>query len=154
MKISIPVQDGRLTDVTIAIPVWQNRVSPVLDAAARLLVVRRRQGVESGRREVVLGPLPVEVLASAVAGLHIDILICAALSEPLRLALEQLGVSVRPHLCGDVDQLLRAFGSDRLNGAEFRMPGCGGRHTQGAFCRRLARARESSCVPKTKRPRQ
>jgi len=31
--------------VTVAIPIWQERVSPVLDAATRLLVVTRQRGL-------------------------------------------------------------------------------------------------------------
>jgi hypothetical protein len=39
----------------IAIPVSQERISPVLDAAAKLLAVNRRLGKETSRREVVPG---------------------------------------------------------------------------------------------------
>jgi predicted Fe-Mo cluster-binding NifX family protein len=127
-----------MPEVTIAIPVWQNRVSPVLDTATRLLVVRRRNGQEAGRREMVLGPLPPEALARTVAELHVDMLMCAALSEVLRRALDHRGVRVRPHLCGEIEELLRAFDSGRLERPEFRMPGCWGDHSEGCCCRRRA----------------
>jgi predicted Fe-Mo cluster-binding NifX family protein len=111
--------------VLIAIPVLQERISPVLDTAARLLLITRRRGKEVARREFVLGPLPPEGLARSVAELRVDVLLCAALSEPLLRALERRGVRVKPHLCGEVESVLRAFDCGQLRRDEFRMPGCG-----------------------------
>ena len=121
----------------IAIPVLQERISPVLDTAARLLLITRRRGKEVARREFVLGPLPLEGLARSVAELRVDVLLCAALSEPLLRALERRGVRVKPHLCGEVESVLRAFDCGQLRRDEFRMPGCCHR-------RRVARNNKSS----------
>ena len=115
----------------IAIPVLQERISPVLDTAARLLLVTRRRGKEVARREFVLSPLPPEGLARSVAELRVDVLLCAALSEPLLRALERRGVRVKPHLCGEVESVLRAFDCGQLRRDEFRMPGCWGQHSHG-----------------------
>jgi predicted Fe-Mo cluster-binding NifX family protein len=125
--------------VLIAIPSCQGRVSPVLDTAVRLLVVTRRNGAEVGRREFVLHPLPPEALARSVAELHVDVLLCAALSEPLLRELSRRGVRVRAHVCGEVEAVLRAFCSRRLGRDEFRMPGCWGRDLHSGGCRRKAR---------------
>jgi predicted Fe-Mo cluster-binding NifX family protein len=125
--------------VTIAIPVSQERVSPLLDTAARLLVVVRRRGREVARREITLGPLPLEGVARSVAELRVDVLLCAALSEPLQRELERRGVRVQPHLCGAVEEILRAFRCGRLRRDEFRMPGCWGLHLRGACCHRRQR---------------
>jgi predicted Fe-Mo cluster-binding NifX family protein len=127
--------------VTIAIPVSQQRISPVLDTAARLLLVTRRRGKEVERTEFVLGLLPPEELARSVAELQIDVLLCAAVSEPLLQALERRGVRVKPHLCGEVESVLRAFRCGRLRRDEFRMPGCWGQHSHGGCCRRRSVAR-------------
>ncbi len=108
----------------IAVPSCQGRVSPVLDTASRLLVVRRRRGREVDRKEFALGALSVEALARSVAELRVDVLLCAAVSEPLRLALTRFGVRVEPHLCGEVEALLRAFCAGNCRRAQFRMPGC------------------------------
>jgi predicted Fe-Mo cluster-binding NifX family protein len=139
--------------VTIAIPVCQERVSPVLDTAARLLLVTRRRGKEVARREFVLGLVASEALARSVAELHVDVLLCAALSEPLRRALEQSGVRVRPHLCGNVEAVLRAFVCGGLRRDEFRMPGCWGWHLHGQCCRRHLRvhAGNSGATQRTKK---
>ena len=127
--------------VTIAIPVSQERISPVLDTAARLLLVTRQHGREVGRKELVLSPLPVEGLASRVAELRVDVLLCAAIYEPLRQALEKSGVRVKPHLCGEVEAVLRAYGCRQLGRDEFRMPGCWGNHSGGKGCRHWRAAR-------------
>ena len=110
--------------MTVAIPVWQDRVSPVFDAASRLLVVRQQRGREVDRKEIVLGALSSEGLARSVAELRVDVLLCAAISEPLRLALERGGVRVETHLCGEIEALLHAFRAGNCRRAEFRMPGC------------------------------
>ncbi len=123
-----------LPSVTIAIPVSQERISPVLDAAVRLLLVTRRRGKEVERKEFLLSPLPPEGLARSVAELRVDVLLCAALSEPLLRALERRGVRVKPHLCGEVESVLRAFGCGQLARDEFRMPGCWGRHSEKNIC--------------------
>ncbi|MGA9453545.1 MAG: hypothetical protein WBW41_19635 [Verrucomicrobiia bacterium] len=119
----------------IAIPVLQERISPVLDAAARLLLVTHRRGKEVARREFVLGPLTPEGLARSVAELRVDVLLCAALSKQLLRALERRGVRVKPHLCGEVESVLRAFDCGHLQRDEFRMPGCWGQHSHGKYCR-------------------
>lgn len=133
------------SNVRIAIPIWQKRISPVLDTAARLLVVNRRRSKEQDRREVILTPLGIDALARSVAELHVDVLLCAAVSDPLRRALERRGIRVRPHLCGEVDEVLMAFCSKQLQRPEFRMPGCWGNHSNGACCRRrTARGKTSA----------
>jgi len=132
--------------VTIAIPVSQERISPVLDTAARLLLVTRRRGKDVERKELILSPLPAESLAHSVSELHVDVLLCAALSESLLRALEQRGVRVKSHLCGEVESVLRAFDCGQLRREEFRMPGCWGQHLHGECClhRRVARNGKSS----------
>lgn len=133
-----------LSAVTIAIPVLQNRISPVLDTATHLLLVTRRRGREVGRKEYVLSPLPPEALARSLVELRVDVLLCAALSGLLSQALQRGNVRVRSHLCGEVDSVLRAFCGGRLNRDEFRMPGCLGAHLHGQCCgrRRMARHRK------------
>jgi len=117
--------------VKLAIPIWQGRISPLLDTATRLLVLTCRDGKEAGRQEVLLGTLDPEALAGKVAELQVDLLLCAALSEVLYRALRQQGVRVHPHLCGEIEAVLCAFCHHRLGEKEFRMPGSLGGHLRG-----------------------
>lgn len=116
-------------------PISQQRISPLLDAAGRLLLVRCREGHEFKRKEVVLPQEPPTALARKIAELRVDMLLCAAASEPLLRELEQVGVQVRSHLCGEIEAVLQAFCQDRLHLPEFRMPGCGGPHSGRNCCR-------------------
>jgi hypothetical protein len=122
--------------VTIAIPIWQQRISPLLDTAARLLVLTCRDGKEAGRREIVLAPQPPDALAVTIAELRLELLLCGAVSEPLLRALEAHGVSVRPHLCGELEEILQAFCHGQLGQKKFRIPGCRQVHPLPATCRR------------------
>lgn len=114
-----------------------------------MLVVTFRQGRETGRREIILGLLPQEALARSVAELRLHVLLCAALSEPLRRALERHGVRIRPHLCGEIEAVLHAFHCGDLGRKEFRMPGCWGHHWQGTCCRKRRNAPEMTGTGKT-----
>lgn len=115
----------------------------MLDAAARFLVVTHRRGKEVARKQFALSPQLPEELARSVAELRADVLLCAALSEPLRRALEHEGVRVRPHLCGEIESVLRAFHCGQLGRDEFRMPGCWGLRQRRKCCRRRRAAHKS-----------
>ncbi len=114
--------------MTIALPIWQERISPLLDTAARLLVLTCRDGKETGRREIALPVQPPEALARTLAELSLNLLLCGAVSDPLLHALQQEGVRVWPHLCGEVEAILCAFCHGRLARKEFRIPGCRQQH--------------------------
>jgi len=135
-------QDG----VTIALPVSNGRISPVLDTAVRLLVVTRRRGEEIGRSELLLGQLSIGELARKLAELGVDVLLCAAVSEPLLRELEAHGVRVERHLCGEIEEVLKAFSCGRLWQPEFRMPGCW-RGAGGRGCCRRHRLRRGHVNP-------
>jgi hypothetical protein len=63
-------------------------------------------------------------------------------------ALHKRGVRVKPHLCGEVEAVLRAFCGHRLGREEFRMPGCWGRDLPGGCGnRRKYRTRRVVRVP-------
>lgn len=119
--------------MTIAVPICQQRISPLLDTASRLLVVTRKRGQEVARREYVLDVLPPDALARSIAELPVDILLCGAVSEPLLRELAERGVRVRPHLCGDVERILQAFCRRQLRRNDFRMPGCWEKSTVGSL---------------------
>ena len=112
----------------IAIPVWQERVSPVLDSAGSLLIVEHDGGgAEVGRREKAwpAGPLPRR--AARLEELRVQVLICGAVSRALMGMLAGSGIEVIPWVSGEVDEVLEAYRDGRLSGARFAMPGCGRR---------------------------
>lgn len=111
----------------IAIPSWQDRVSPVFDVAKSLLLVDVAGGRELGRRESAIRRIDPLARAREVAGFGTEVLICGAISWPLEMALSAAGVRVIPQTCGPVDEVLEAFLLGQLTSNAFLMPGCCGR---------------------------
>lgn len=118
----------------IAVPVWDGRVSPVLDSAVELLVASVNEGHVVAQQWVTFDSPLMAARAAQLAGLGIHALICGAVSRPLRLMVEAGGVDVIANVCGSVDEVIEAFLHGRLQDAEFAMPGCGpspGPHRNG-----------------------
>jgi predicted Fe-Mo cluster-binding NifX family protein len=111
----------------VAIAVFDNRVSPVLDVARNLVVVACDGEGKLERRLVVLDERHPAARAKRIADLGVDVLICGALSWPLEAMLQAAGVRVIARICGRADEVFAAFLADRLTDATFAMPGCRGR---------------------------
>ena len=114
----------------IAIPISDDRVSPVFDVARRLLLVDIEDGREVGRTQEALEESQLAPRATRIVELHTDVLVCGAISRALEAMLISAGVEVIPQTCGQVEEVLRAFVSGRLTGDAFVMPGCCGRRRQ------------------------
>ncbi|MGD2108039.1 MAG: NifB/NifX family molybdenum-iron cluster-binding protein [Phycisphaerae bacterium] len=115
----------------VAVPVWGERVSPVFDVANRLLMADIEGDQEIFRNELILDEREPGRRAQRVAELHVDVLICGAISEALETMLTSAGVEVVAQICGPTDEVLHAFVSGRLTGDVFLMPGCGNRRRIG-----------------------
>ena len=118
-----------------AIPVSDGRISPVFDAARRLLLVDIENGREVRRTEQAVEEPELGPRARAVAKCGVDVLICGAISRPLEAMLSSAGVEVIPQTCGPVEDVLKAFVSGKLTEQAFVMPGCGGRQQRLHACR-------------------
>lgn len=108
----------------VAIPVWQDRVSPVFDTARTVLLL----GIEGGREversimHLMQGFPPLRVRRLRDRG--VELLICGAISRPFAHLCEGAGIRVIPWVAGQVDEVLAAFLDDRLPDPSFTMPGC------------------------------
>jgi len=111
----------------VAIPTWDERVSPVFDVAKHLVVVDIEGDVEVNREETRLDETQLMTRARRVAELGVDVLICGAISQPLENMLTAAGVRVIPQTCGRAEDVFRAFVSGQLADTAFLMPGCCGR---------------------------
>ena len=110
----------------VAIPVWQGRVSPVFDVAGQLLVVELNGSVENARRYETLPDEAPERRTQQLQALGVGTLICGAISRPLEALLAEGQIEVIPRICGDAEEVLRAFLSAGLQDDQFAMPGCCG----------------------------
>jgi predicted Fe-Mo cluster-binding NifX family protein len=120
---------------TAALTVWEGRISPVFDVSREAIVLTVEQGSVTARhRESLAAPTPA-LRVERLVRLGIDTLVCGAISEPLRQALEARGVRVLGFVAGEVDEVASAFVAGSLPSAALSMPGCRGRN------RRLRRRR-------------
>ena len=107
----------------IAIPVWENRISPVLDTASRLLVVEVEEEKEASRFETLLDVQDMSRRCYRIQGLGVDTLICGAISRPLLRRLMASGIDIIPGISGTLDDVLAAYFDGDLFSQEFLMPG-------------------------------
>lgn len=125
----------------IALPQWQDRVSPVFDVAERILLVDSSGEKEPTRQEAELHATEPRARAAELVGLGTEVLLCGAISRPMEWAIHATGIEVISQICGKVDEVLSAFLEDRLDEPDFAMPGC--RRRGGRPCRTRRRGRRS-----------
>jgi predicted Fe-Mo cluster-binding NifX family protein len=111
-------------NTTIAIPVWEDRVSTTLDFAQAMLVVVAEGRRDVSRREVRFSATTPAGTVHTLQELGADILLCGAVSAPLARALTEAGIRVVPYVAGDVDRVLAAFLCGRIDDPRYLQPGC------------------------------
>jgi predicted Fe-Mo cluster-binding NifX family protein len=100
------------------------RVSPVFDVAKHLLLVDIENSTEIARHDKTIDETELVNRASYVAALGVKVLICGAISRPLKLILEAKGIDVIGQVCGNTQEIIQAFLKGSLNDQIFLMPGC------------------------------
>jgi len=116
----------------IAVPVWEGRVSPVLDTAGKLVVFGVADGAIVTRKELSLEGKSLPERAREITS-NADVLICAALSRPFESYLLSSGINIQAWVMGDAEKLVEMFVCGKTPGKEFFMPGC--RRNRSAGCR-------------------
>jgi predicted Fe-Mo cluster-binding NifX family protein len=119
----------------IAIPVWEGRVSPVLDTAERLWICDIGAEPQRAAHIVNLQPADIRQRMQFIRGLGIHTLLCGAISRQLHNLLLGAGIEVRPWLTGDVEDIAAAYSEGRLTGDRFLLPGWRQRRQRGRFGR-------------------
>jgi predicted Fe-Mo cluster-binding NifX family protein len=111
----------------VAIPLWQGRVSPVFDEARRILLVDVSEDKEQHRQEEsLIAQNPFE-RAKLLPKLGVDLLICGMISQTQQTALASAGITIIPHICGRMEEVIDALLDGRIESGALRMPGCGNR---------------------------
>ena len=108
----------------IAIPLWEDKVSPVLDTAARLLVIEVKNQKEASRFETNMDEEDLSRRCYHIRGLAVDTLICGAISRPFSRMLLASGIDIIPEISGPIDDILDAYLQGNLFHSRFLMPGC------------------------------
>lgn len=110
----------------------------MLDVAENFLLAEVGAGEEIGRQEISLSTFDASQRVRQLQQVGAEVLICGAISRPMKLALDAAGIRVIPLMCGQVEEVLAAFAAGRLDSGDFAMPGCCRRRRQFGVSRRGA----------------
>lgn len=111
--------------MTTALPYWKTRIAPVLDTAQHLCIVTSEKGVVKNRATLALphGFLPIYI-AGQCAELHVDTLICGALSRGMHMCMDAYGIRVIPFITGELETIIDTWLTRPDDVAQYTMPGC------------------------------
>ncbi|MFC1562872.1 NifB/NifX family molybdenum-iron cluster-binding protein [candidate division KSB1 bacterium] len=101
----------------IAVPIYENRISPRFDCANKFLVVSVDNGEIVDKDNLVLSSINPIHRVNELVNFNIDTLICGAINEFTYGMISSKGIDVIPWVTGDVAEVLDLF----LNGE--LMPG-------------------------------
>ncbi|MFH1349564.1 MAG: hypothetical protein ABII26_01380 [Pseudomonadota bacterium] len=107
----------------IGIPIWGDRLSPVMDTASRLLIVETDGHKEASRFETYLEVQDLPSRCFRIHGLGLDVLICGAISRPFLRRLMSLGINIIHGISGHPADVLDAYLQGSLHDSRFLMPG-------------------------------
>ena len=107
----------------IAVSIWEDKVSPVLDTATRLLIIERGSQREESRFEVYLIQQDISQRCFFIRGLELDVLICGAVSRRFSGMLSASGIQIISGISGPAEDVLEAYIQGNLFQSRFLMPG-------------------------------
>ena len=108
----------------IAIPIWEDKVSPVFDTALRLLVVETEDQKETSRFVYYMDEQDLTRKCHRIRSLDVDILICGAVSHAFLHMLLAAGLEVIQEISGRAEEVLEAYLHGNVFHSRFLMPGC------------------------------
>ena len=114
----------------IAIPIWENKVSPVMDTASRLLVIETDGQKEINRFEAYLEEQDISRRCHRIQSLEIDVLICGAICRSFSGMLLSSDIHIISEISGMVEDVLKAYLQGKLADSKFLMPGCRGNNIE------------------------
>jgi predicted Fe-Mo cluster-binding NifX family protein len=124
----------------IALPVCDNRVSTVFDAADELLLVETGPGGALEQTRVRWKEDAQIARMAQIRESGVRVLICGAMSGSMERMLNAAGIRVIPFIRGTTDEILDAFCNGTLSGGHFFLPGCAPCQGQGNRRRQHLRA--------------
>jgi predicted Fe-Mo cluster-binding NifX family protein len=108
----------------IAVPVWGEKVSPLLDAASRLLIVEADQKGEIARFQVSLDESEPSRKAGRIREMGVDVLICGAVSDSVSRAVVAKGIRIISEISGCAGEVVDSFLKGSPFDSRLLMPGC------------------------------
>jgi predicted Fe-Mo cluster-binding NifX family protein len=108
----------------IGIPIWEDKVSPVLDTALKLQVVEVQNRRVASRTLYHMDEHDLKRRCARIRGLNIDIIICGAVSHPFLRLLMASGIDVIREISGSAEDILETYLKGDLFDSHFIMPWC------------------------------
>ena len=107
----------------VAIPVFESRVSPVLDSCQRMVVVDIEKGSEIRRQELILNKMSIHERIEVMARWGIRKIICAGVSDVMCRFIAGKNIALVSGIAGELEKIINAYICNRLNDECFLMPG-------------------------------
>ncbi len=107
----------------VAIPVFEERVSPVLDLCNQMVIIDLDEGKEVQRQSLSLQMLSVSERCELMARWNICKIICAGVSDSMVKLLASKNIRAIDGKAGELDKIIEAYICKRLDAACFMMPG-------------------------------
>lgn len=108
----------------IAVPIWEDKISPLLDTASKLLILETIGQNKISPVEVDLKGQDIWRRCFQIQKLEVDVLICGGVTRPFFDLLEASGIDLIPGISGDIQDVLEAYLKGMLNQPKFKLPGC------------------------------
>jgi predicted Fe-Mo cluster-binding NifX family protein len=108
----------------IAIPIWEGKISPVLDTASRLIIFNVENQEVTLNDEAYLKGIDLTRKCARIKEMRVDLLICGAVSHHFGMMLTDIGVRVIPWIVGSAEEVLAAYIKGNLFSPRYIMPGC------------------------------
>ena len=108
----------------VAVSIWEDKVSPVLDTATTLFVIESETQKKRSCFEVFLIKKDISQRCSFIRKLEIDVLICGAVSRLFSEMLKASGIKIISGISGPAEDVIEAYLNGNLLKPKFLMPGC------------------------------
>lgn len=108
----------------VAITIWDEKVSPVFDAAHSILIADINNNILKNIAYKSFNPQFEARLIEKLNHLHIDVFICGAISQAHSTLIEANGIQLIPFISGSVNEILESFARGNSLVPAFLMPGC------------------------------
>jgi predicted Fe-Mo cluster-binding NifX family protein len=107
----------------IAIPVFESRVSPVLDSCRRIVLIDIDDGQEVNRSEILLEKLSLMERLDMLSRWGIKKIICAGVSDTMCKFLAGQNILLVTGIAGEIERIINAYICNRLDNDCYSMPG-------------------------------
>jgi predicted Fe-Mo cluster-binding NifX family protein len=107
----------------LAIPSFRGRVAPTFDWAKRLALVEVAPNWIWRRGEAAIDAPSQRDRAERLVGLHVELLICGAISTPAFLLVQIRGIPVLSWVAGELDQVVAMLAAGSSAAALDHLPG-------------------------------